>query len=44
MEATIFVTWKPGLNDCVYDVFVDYNTINVSNIVNIHKYLIKSMI
>ena len=32
---------KTGLNRCVYDFPVDYKTIDVSDIVNIHKYLMK---
>ena len=32
---------KTGLNGYVYDFSVDYNIIDTSNIINIHKYLIK---
>ena len=32
---------KPGLKDCVYDFSVDYNAILVSDISDIHKYLMK---
>ena len=32
---------KKGLNGYVYDLFVDYNVINTSNIINIHKLLMK---
>ena len=32
---------KIGLNGYVYDFSVDYNIIDTSNIINIHKYLIK---
>ena len=28
----------------VYDFSTDYNTIDASNIINIHKYLMKNMI
>ena len=30
-----------GLNGHVCDFFCDYNTIDISDILNIHKYLIK---
>ena len=30
---------KTGLNGSVYDFFVDYNVIDTSNIINIHKYI-----
>ena len=32
---------KAGLNGCVYNFSVDYKTFDTSNIVNIHKYLMK---
>ena len=32
---------KKGLNGYVYDFFVDYNITDTSNIINIHKYLMK---
>ena len=32
---------KAGLNGYVYEFLVDYNVINISNIINIHKYLMK---
>ena len=32
---------KTGLNGHVYDFRVDYNIIDTSNIINIHKYLMK---
>ena len=32
---------KKGLNGNVYEFSVDYNIIDASNIINIHKYLIK---
>ena len=32
---------KTGLNGYVYEFSVDYNIINTSNIIDIHKYLIK---
>ena len=32
---------RAGLNKCVYDFPVDYNIIDTSNIINIHKYLMK---
>ena len=35
---------KTRLNGYVYEVFVDYNIIDTSNIIDIHKYFIKNMI
>ena len=32
---------KTGLNGYVYDFSVDYNTFDISDITNIHKYLMK---
>ena len=32
---------KAGLKGCVYDFSVDYNAIAVSDILDIHKYLMK---
>ena len=32
---------KAGLNGYVYEFSVDYNIIDTSNIINIHKYLMK---
>ena len=32
---------KTGLDGNLYDFFVDYNIIDTSNIINIHKYLMK---
>ena len=32
---------KTGLNGYVYDFSVDYNNIDTSNIIDIHKYLMK---
>ena len=32
---------KAGLNGCVYDFVVDYQALDISNIVDIHKYLMK---
>ena len=32
---------KTGLNDYVYNFSIDYNIINTSNIINIHKYSMK---
>ena len=32
---------KTGLNRYIYDFSVDYNTIDNSNIIDIHKYLMK---
>ena len=32
---------KAGLNGYVYDFPVNYNIIDTSNIINIHKYLMK---
>ena len=32
---------KAGLNEYVYEFSVDYNIIDTSNIVEIHKYLMK---
>ena len=35
-------TKKTGLNECVYDVAAaDYRAFDNSNIINIHKYLMK---
>ena len=34
----------PRLNGCVYDFSVDYRPFDTSNIVDIHKYLIKNII
>ena len=35
---------KTGLKGYVYDFSVDYNAIAVSDILDIHKYLMKNMI
>ena len=35
---------KPGLNGYVYDFSVDFDSTNIDDIKNIHKYLIKKMI
>ena len=37
------ITWKKktGLNGYVYEFSVDYNVIDTSNIIDIHKYLTK---
>ena len=32
---------KTGLNECVYNFFVDYRAFDTNNIINIHKYLMK---
>ena len=32
---------KTGLNEYVYEFSVGYNIIDTSNIINIHKYLMK---
>ena len=32
---------KTGLSGCVYDFSVDYRTFDTSNIIDIHKYLMK---
>ena len=32
---------KTGLNECVYDFSVDYRAFETSNIINIHKFLMK---
>ena len=32
---------KTGLSGCVYDFFVDYRAFDASNIIDIHKYLMK---
>ena len=40
-EFHIYENEKTGLNGCVYEFSVDYNIIDTSNIVNIHKYLLK---
>ena len=37
------ITWKSGLNGNVYDYCVNYITINISDIVYIHKYLMKKI-
>ena len=34
-------TKKTGLNRCTYDFSVNYKTYDPSNIIDIHKYLIK---
>ena len=34
---------KTGLNGYVHDFSVDFNTTDISNIVDIHKYLIKKL-
>ena len=34
---------KTGLHDYVYDFSVDYDAIDVDNVVDIHKYLMKKM-
>ena len=33
---------KTGLNAYVYKIYIDYNIIDISNIINIHKYLMKN--
>ena len=33
---------KTGLNRYIYDFFVDYNVIDTSNTIDIHKYLMKT--
>ena len=36
------ITWKKtGLNGCVYNFSVDYKAFDISDITNIHKYLMK---
>ena len=32
---------KTRLNGCVYDFYVDYRTFDISDITDIHKYLMK---
>ena len=32
---------KRGLNSCAYEFYVDYKTIGTSDIIEIHKYLMK---
>ena len=32
---------KTGLKGCVYDFSVDYNAVTVTDILDIHKYLMK---
>ena len=32
---------KPGLNGYVYEFSVDYNIIDTSNVINVHKFLTK---
>ena len=34
---------KKWLNGYVYDLFVDYNSTDISDIVDIHKFLMKKM-
>ena len=34
---------KTGLNGCVYDFCTDYRAFDISDIINIHKYLMKNM-
>ena len=41
-DFTVDNTKKIGLNGKVYRVPVDYNTIDISNVVAIHKYLMKN--
>ena len=41
MIKTKTKTKKTGLNGYVYEFSVDYNIIDISNIINIHKYLMK---
>ena len=40
-DFTINNIMKTGLNGYVYDFPVDYNTIDVSDIVEVHKYILK---
>ena len=36
------ITWKKaGLNGCTYDFSIDYRSFDPSNVIDIHKYLIK---
>ena len=39
----IFYMKKTGLNGYVHDFSADFNTTDISNIVDIHKYLIKKL-
>ena len=32
---------KTGLTECVYDYSVQYRTLNISDVTNIYKYLMK---
>ena len=34
---------KTGLNGCVYDFCTDYRAFDISDIINIHKYLMKNI-
>ena len=34
---------ETGLNRYMYDFFVDYNIIDISNIIDIYKYLMKKL-
>ena len=40
-DFTVNNITKTGLNGYVYDFPVDYNTIDVSDIVEVHKYILK---
>ena len=32
---------KTGLTECVYDYYVQHRTLNISDVTNIYKYLMK---
>ena len=40
-DFTVNNITKTGLNGYVYDFPIDYNTIDVSDIVEVHKYILK---
>ena len=35
---------KAGLNECVYDISLDYRAFYAGNIIDLHKYLMKKHI
>ena len=43
-QKTVKYMKKSGLNGCVYDFFVYYKAFNTSNIIDIHKFLMKKMV
>ena len=38
------ITWKDELDKYVYNFFVDYDTVDIKYITDIHKYLMKNHI